>query len=80
METVKRTYIYASSRLPKRGWFQACVMCDAFTSKIRLFKKEEKGKPYEIYTYLCNKCYHKLNDEEFKYEYNKLCNDRINKS
>lgn len=58
-------YFFDKSHLPKRGWFQSCLMCSSITGSCYLeqvIKKDDKK--YNINCYLCDVCYKEMCDNE----------------
>ena len=80
MPIVKIVSLYAESHLPKKGWFQACIMCEVITSRTHLFKRIENqnGVTIEIYTYLCPHCKRQLVESTFYSKYAEISNEMIN--
>jgi uncharacterized protein YlaI len=70
MPIIKIISLYAESHLPKKGWLQACIMCEIITSNINHDRTLKiKNKTFEIQTYLCPHCQRKLSDVEFNDKY-----------
>ena len=80
MPIVKIVSLYAESHLPKRGWFQACIMCELITSRTHLFKiiESQNGAIFEIHTYLCPRCKRQLEESTFYSKYTAISNEMIN--
>ena len=79
MPIIKIISLYAESHLPKKGWLQACIMCETITSNTRLDRtfSTSQNKTFEIYSYICPRCQRKLTVPGFDMKYNKIIQDMI---
>ena len=79
MPVIKVITIYAESHLPKKGWLQACIMCEVITSRTKLFITVNKSfqLAYDIHTHICPACREKLKNAKFKLKYNTICQNMI---
>jgi len=79
MPVIKVVSIYAESHLPKRGWFQACIMCEVITSSTEFVetKVNNSGLVFDIHAYICPHCKKKLKLDDFKDKYKIICKDMI---
>ena len=79
MPIIKIVSLYAESHLPKRGWLQACIMCETKTSKTRLDRTitNSQDKIFEIFIYLCPRCQQKLSDAEFYSKYKSVIQNML---
>ena len=80
MPIIKIISLYSESHLPKKGWLQACIMCETITSNTRLDRtiSNSQDKTFEIYSYICPRCQRKLIDTEFDMKYNEIIQDMMN--
>ena len=80
MPIIKQISIYAESHLPKKGWFQGCIMCEVITSKTQLYTTFKKTPTlmYEIHTYICPKCIRDNSKTTVKAKYHTVCKNMIN--
>jgi len=71
--------LFSDSDLPKKGWFQCCVVCGMVTSRTTFFKKVKgsDGNFIEIRTYLCHGCKNKLTKTSFFDKYVEICYEEM---
>lgn len=81
---IKKTSIFFNTGLPKKGWFQACTMCQIVTSKLHHCKTVSYPRTAisppirkKIFSYLCHVCSKNLSNKTFYDEYDDICNELI---
>ena len=79
MTTIKEFYIYYDGKLPDKGWFQCCILCDKITSKLHFYKNVNIQSKYSvnIYSYLCNTCKKQIYNKEIFNTYKTNCEELI---
>ena len=77
----KKVYFYEETHLPKKGWFQGCLMCGIVTCKIIFCTKYtnlKKKISYDIFSYICASCKRGLVENlESKQLYDKITTNML---
>ena len=73
-ERKKNIEIYGKSKLPKKGWIQACYSCDSPTSHTYVYENDIiENKYFSFSVYICKDCKRTkiLNETNIKHDLNK---------
>jgi hypothetical protein len=78
MKIHKTIELFQPSDLPKKGWIQACFMCETKTAKMFDYKTMEIHTIiYDFKAYLCQTCKNQLKNKKFKVDFFKQCDKQI---